>query len=190
MKVVAFRRELQGTGASRRLRNSGQTPGIIYGGTEAPVTISLDHNALFHALKKEAFHSSILDLEIDGQAQKVLLRDFQMHAYKQLVLHADFQRVDPNQPIHVKVGDRVRFWVVNCGPTHPCAYHVVGEQFDTMYLGAPPGTPIRGVQTWDVPAGGGMCFELVCDIPGEFPFVNHGFGHAQKGAIGFLVVEA
>ena len=99
----------------------------------------------------------------------------------------------PNQyiaePIHVKVGDRVRFWVVNCGPTHPSAFHVVGEQFDTMYLGAPPGTPIRGVQTWDVPAGGGMCFELVCDVPGEFPFVNHGFGHSQKGAIGFLVVD-
>ncbi|MGI8844553.1 MAG: multicopper oxidase domain-containing protein [Gemmatimonadaceae bacterium] len=99
----------------------------------------------------------------------------------------------PNQyidnPIRVKVGDRVRFWVVNCGPTHPSAFHVVGEQFDTMYLGAPPGTPIRGVQTWDVPPGGGMCFELVCDVPGEFPFVNHAFGHAQKGAIGFLVVE-
>ena len=99
----------------------------------------------------------------------------------------------PNQyigePIHVKVGDRVRFWVVNCGPTHPSAFHVVGEQFDTMYLGAPPGTPIRGVQTWDVAPGGGMCFELVCDVPGEFPFVNHGFGHAQKGAIGFLVVD-
>jgi large subunit ribosomal protein L25 len=103
MKVVAFKRELQGTGASRRLRNSGQTPGIIYGGTEAPVTIALDHNALYHALKKEAFHSSILDLEIDGKVQKVLLRDFQMHAYKQLVLHADFQRVDASQPIHVKV---------------------------------------------------------------------------------------
>jgi nitrite reductase (NO-forming) len=99
----------------------------------------------------------------------------------------------PNQyidePIRVKVGDRVRFWVVNAGPTHPSHFHVVGEQFDTMYLGAPPGSPIRGVQTWDVPAGGGMCFELVCDVPGEFPFVNHGFGHAQKGAIGFLVVE-
>jgi nitrite reductase (NO-forming) len=94
-----------------------------------------------------------------------------------------------NEPIRVTVGDRVRFWVVNCGPTHPSAFHVVGEQFDTMYLGAPPGTPIRGVQTWDIPAGGGMVFELVCDFPGEFPFVNHGFGHAQKGAIGFLVVE-
>lgn len=93
------------------------------------------------------------------------------------------------EPIKVRVGDRVRFWVVNCGPTHPCAFHVVGEQFDTMYLGAPPGTPIRGVQTWDVPAGGGMCFDLLCDIPGEFPFVNHAFGHGQKGAIGFLVVE-
>lgn len=94
-----------------------------------------------------------------------------------------------DNPIRVKVGDRVRFWVVNCGPTHSCAFHVVGEQFDTMYLGAPPGTPIRGVQTWDVPAGGGQVFELLCDIPGEFPFVNHGFGHGQKGAIGFLVVE-
>ena len=103
MKVVAFKRELQGSGASRRLRNSGQTPGIIYGGTEAPVTISLDHNALYHALKKEAFHSSILDLEIDGQVQKVLLRDFQVHAFKQLVLHADFQRVDASQKLHVKV---------------------------------------------------------------------------------------
>jgi large subunit ribosomal protein L25 len=103
MKVVAFKRELQGTGASRRLRISGQTPGIIYGGTEAPVTIALDHNALYHALKKEAFHGSVLDLELDGKVQKVLLRDFQMHAYKQLVLHADFQRVDANQPVHVKV---------------------------------------------------------------------------------------
>ncbi|MFZ6646603.1 50S ribosomal protein L25/general stress protein Ctc [Undibacterium sp. TJN25] len=103
MKVIAFARKEQGTGASRRLRNAGQTPGIIYGGTEAPVSITLDHNALYHALKKEVFHSSILDLEVDGKVEKVLLRDFQVHAYKQLVLHADFQRVDPNKKIHVKV---------------------------------------------------------------------------------------
>ena len=103
MKVVAFARTQQGTGASRRLRKAGQTPGIIYGGAAAPQLIALDGNALFHALKKEAFHGSILDLELDGQAQKVLLRDFQMHAYKQLVLHADFQRVDASQPIHTKV---------------------------------------------------------------------------------------
>jgi large subunit ribosomal protein L25 len=103
MKVVAFARTEQGSGASRRLRNAGQTPGIVYGGEAAPLNIKLDHNALFHALKKEAFHSSILDLEVDGKAEKVLLRDFQMHAYKQLVLHVDFQRVDPSQKIHVKV---------------------------------------------------------------------------------------
>ena len=103
MKVIAFPRSEQGSGASRRLRNAGQTPGIIYGGTASPVTIALDHNALYHALKKESFHSSILDMEIEGKVEKVLLRDFQMHAYKQLVLHADFQRVDAKQKIHVKV---------------------------------------------------------------------------------------
>jgi large subunit ribosomal protein L25 len=103
MKVVAFARKEQGSGASRRLRNAGQTPGIIYGGTTAPVNITLDHNALYHALKKETFHSSILDMEIDGKVEKVLLRDFQMHAFKQLVLHADFQRVNAKQKIHVKV---------------------------------------------------------------------------------------
>ena len=103
MKVVAFPRTEQGSGASRRLRRAGHTPGIIYGGPAAPVNISLDHNALYHALKKEAFHSSILDMDVNGKVEKVLLRDFQVHAYKQLVLHADFQRVDENQKIHVKV---------------------------------------------------------------------------------------
>jgi large subunit ribosomal protein L25 len=103
MKVVAFLRTEQGSGASRRLRIAGQTPGIIYGGTEAPVAISLDHNALYHALKKETFHSSILDMEIEGNVQQVLLRDFQVHAYKQLVMHADFQRVNSSEKIHVKV---------------------------------------------------------------------------------------
>ncbi len=103
MKVVAFNRTQQGTGASRRLRIAGQTPGIIYGGKEAPQLIALDGNAMWHALKKEAFHGSVLDLEIEGKTQQVLLRDFQMHAFKQLVLHADFQRVDASQPIHTKV---------------------------------------------------------------------------------------
>jgi len=92
-------------------------------------------------------------------------------------------------PIRVKRGDLVRFYVVNAGPTHPCAFHVVGEQFDTVYLGAPPASAIHGVQTFDVPAGGGMIFELQADVPGEFVFVNHAFGHGQKGAIGVLVVE-
>jgi len=93
-------------------------------------------------------------------------------------------------PIKVRVGDRVRFYVVNAGPTHPCNFHVVGEQFDTVYLGAPPGFPLRGVQTFAVAPGGGMIFEMLADIPGEFVFVNHGFGHGQKGAIGILSVES
>ena len=103
MKVVAFERPKQGSGASRRLRNAGKTPGIIYGGNEAPQAVELDHNALFHALRKEAFHSSILDIEVAGKSQKALLRDYQMHPFKPLVLHIDFQRVDAKQKIHVKV---------------------------------------------------------------------------------------
>jgi nitrite reductase (NO-forming) len=92
-------------------------------------------------------------------------------------------------PLKVHVGDRVRFYVVNAGPTHPCNFHVVGEQFDTVYLGAPPSLPLRGVQTFAVAPGGGMVFEMLADIPGEYVFVNHGFGHGQKGAIGILSVE-
>jgi nitrite reductase (NO-forming) len=92
------------------------------------------------------------------------------------------------EPLRVKVGDRVRFYVLSAGPSHPCNFHIVGEQFETVYLGAPPANAIRGVQTFSVAPGGGMIYELVCDIPGEFPFVNHGFGHGQKGAIGILEV--
>ena len=103
MKFVAFERSKQGTGASRRLRNSGRTPGIVYGSTTAPQLIELDHNALWHALKKEAFHASILEMEFDGKSTQVLLRDYQMHPYKQLVQHIDFQRVDANTTLHMKV---------------------------------------------------------------------------------------
>jgi len=102
MKFVAFERTLQGTGASRRLRNSGKVPGIVYGAGE-PRTIEVDHNALFHALKKEAFHSSILEMELGGNTQKVLLRDFQMHPWKQQVMHIDFQRIDPTTKLRIKV---------------------------------------------------------------------------------------
>jgi nitrite reductase (NO-forming) len=93
------------------------------------------------------------------------------------------------EPIRVKVGDRVRFWVVAAGPNHGSAFHIVGEQFDRVYLGSPPENFIRGVQTFSVPAGGGMVFECVCDVPGEFPFVNHSFGHGEKGSVGILLVE-
>ena len=102
MKFTAYERTLQGTGASRRLRNAAKVPGIVYG-AGTPAKIELDHNALFFALKKEAFHSSILEMELAGKTEKVLLRDFQMHAWKPIVMHVDFQRVDETTRLRKKV---------------------------------------------------------------------------------------
>ena len=102
MKFTAFERTLQGTGASRRLRHAAKVPGIVYG-AGTPKMIELDHNALFFALKKEAFHSSILEMDLAGATEKVLLRDYQMHAFKPIVMHIDFQRVDETTRLRKKV---------------------------------------------------------------------------------------
>ena len=103
MKFVAFARTLQGTGASRRLRNAAKVPGIVYGAGNQPATIELDHNALFHALKKEVFHSSVLEMELGGTTERVVLRDVQYHPFRPIVLHVDFQRVDATTRLHKKV---------------------------------------------------------------------------------------
>lgn len=103
IEVKATKRELQGSGASRRLRNAGRVPGIVYGGATTPAVIELDHNDLYHALQKEAFHASVLTLDLEGARESVVLRDVQWHGYKQQVLHIDFQRVDATHKIHVKV---------------------------------------------------------------------------------------
>jgi large subunit ribosomal protein L25 len=100
---TAFPRAKEGRGASRRLRVTGRAPGIVYGGADKPQTIELDHNALIHALKKEAFHSTILNMTLGDTTQRVLLRDVQMHPFRHEVLHIDFQRVDENRKIHMKV---------------------------------------------------------------------------------------
>ena len=102
-EITAQSRNLQGTGASRRLRASGRVPAIVYGGADKPVSVDLDHNEILLALRKEAFQSSIINLNLDGKKQAVLLRDVQAHAYKKLVLHVDFQRVDDKSEIHIKV---------------------------------------------------------------------------------------
>lgn len=101
--IKAEKRVEQGTGASRRLRRAGQTPGIIYGGDKAPVQISLDHNDLFHALRKEAFHASVLTIDVEGSQETAVLRDTQWHPFRQQVLHIDFQRVDATHKMHTKV---------------------------------------------------------------------------------------
>jgi large subunit ribosomal protein L25 len=102
-EFTAFPRTLQGTGASRRLRHTAKVPGIVYGGAAKPEMIELDHNALWHALKKEDFHSSILSMTVDKAKSPVLLRDVQYHPFKQQILHIDFQRVDESKKLHMKV---------------------------------------------------------------------------------------
>lgn len=106
MQIAATARNLQGTGASRRLRISGKAPGIVFGAGQDAQKIEIDHNSLFHALKKEAFHTSILDLDIDGQSSKVVLRDVQYHPFRAQILHIDFQRVDENTKVESKVALR------------------------------------------------------------------------------------
>jgi large subunit ribosomal protein L25 len=103
IEFTAFPRSSEGRAASRRMRRTGKAPGIVYGGVAAPQPIELDHNALIHALRNEAFHASILTMKVDGAATQVLLRDVQMHPFKNEVLHVDFQRIDPARKIHMKV---------------------------------------------------------------------------------------
>jgi len=102
-EFTAFPRANEGRGACRRLRRSGRAPGVVYGGSTEPQPIELDHNALFHALRNEAFHSSILTMKVDGAASRVVLRDVQMHPFKNEILHVDFQRVDENRRVQLRV---------------------------------------------------------------------------------------
>jgi large subunit ribosomal protein L25 len=101
--IKAEPRTLQGTGASRRLRRTDKVPGILYGGGKDAQPIELDHKELFFKLKQEAFHASILEMEMGKEKAQVLLRDYQMHPFQQRVLHADFQRVAADRKIHMKV---------------------------------------------------------------------------------------
>ncbi|HEU0220233.1 MAG TPA: 50S ribosomal protein L25/general stress protein Ctc [Gallionella sp.] len=102
IEINATNRKAQGTGASRRLRNTGRVPGVVYGSGDVNL-IELDHNDLYHKLRAEAFHASILTLNLDGKKESVLLRDFVMHPFRQQVQHIDFQRVDAKKKMHIKV---------------------------------------------------------------------------------------
>jgi large subunit ribosomal protein L25 len=103
IEIKADKRSVQGTGASRRLRRESKVPGILYGAGKDALPIELDHKDLWFKLRMEAFHASILDMEVAGEKSQVLLRDYQMHPFKPMILHADFQRVDANKKIHMKV---------------------------------------------------------------------------------------
>ncbi|MHB1592182.1 MAG: 50S ribosomal protein L25/general stress protein Ctc [Sulfuricella sp.] len=103
IEISATPRTLQGTGASRRLRRTGRIPAVIYGGGKDAAAIELDHKEVFFKLKNESFHATILTLNLDGKSEQVLLRDYQMHPFRPVVMHADFQRVNPKEKIHMKV---------------------------------------------------------------------------------------
>ena len=103
ISINAVKRDVKGTGASRRARRAGNVPGVVYGGGQAAVNLEINHKELFLEFRHEAFHSSILDLILDGKKESVLLRDFQMHPVRNTIQHMDFQRVSANEKIHVKV---------------------------------------------------------------------------------------
>ena len=101
--IQATGRNVEGKGASRRLRRAASIPAIVYGGKAAPQAIQLDHEKIWLAQQHEWFYSSILNLDIDGKVEQVLLRDMQRHPFKQIIMHLDFQRVDANQALRAKV---------------------------------------------------------------------------------------
>ena len=188
MKFVAFERAKHGTGASRRLRITGRTPGIVYGGTAEPQLIELDHNALWHALKKEAFHSSILTMEMAGAESSVLLRDVQVHPYKQLILHIDFQRVDATTKLHMKVplhffGDNESQAV----KTEGCiANHVINE-LDVLCL--PTDLPeFIKVDLSGLKKGSSLCLADI-PLPKGVKAVTHG-GNKNPVVVSVVVVAA
>ena len=102
IEIIATTRKEQGTGASRRLRKAGRVPGIVYGVGDVNM-IEMEHNDLYYKLRNEAFHASILTLNLDGKNESVMLRDFVMHPFRQQVQHIDFQRVDATKKMHIKV---------------------------------------------------------------------------------------
>jgi len=166
MQIAATSRNLQGTGASRRLRISGNTPGILFGAGQDAQKIEIDHNTLFHALKKEAFHTSILDLDLDGQVVKAVLRDVQYHPFKPAILHVDFQRVDENTKVESKVA--LRYEGAEQSPAvtveNGTVTHLITEvsvlatpaktpEFITVDLSKLTSKIIPGLQTVKAPAG-------------------------------------
>ncbi len=101
--IIAEMRDVQGTSASRRLRHAGKVPAILYGAGKETAKLTLSHNSLYHNLEDESFHSSILTVEIGGKKEKAILRDVQMHAFKQLIMHIDLQRISAKDKIHMNV---------------------------------------------------------------------------------------
>lgn len=113
-QIEATKRELEGTSASRRLRREGKIPAVLYGDQQEAQPITVDHKTLFYALEKEAFHTALLELSVDGKTHTVIVRDFQMHPFRRQVQHVDFQVVDANKPLRI----RLPLHVINAEKSH------------------------------------------------------------------------
>ena len=151
--IKAEPRSVQGTGASRRLRRESKVPGVVYGAGKDATPIQLDHKDLWFKLKTEAFHASILDMEVGSEKSQVLLRDYQMHPFRPLILHADFQRVAADKKIHMRV-----------------PLHFINEQNS-------PGVKVAGGLVEHVMKE----LELSC-LPKDLPeFIEVDLGHLQAG---------
>ena len=181
-EINATKREVQGSSASRRLRRAGRVPGILYGGTAAPLMVEFDHNELFQALRKEAFRSSVLNMNVAGTKEMCLLRDVQMHAYKLQIKHVDFQRIDATHAIHQKV--RLHFINADIAPgvkiDGGMVQHVMTELDVKCLPNDLPG--FIEVDLKDLSAGQSLHMSQV-KLPAGVEIVHHGEGDAVVVAI-------
>jgi large subunit ribosomal protein L25 len=174
MKFNATARSVQGSSASRRLRRAGRVPAIVYGAGTQPLNIDLDHNEIYHALRKEEFHSSILDMDLEGgKGEQVLLRSVQWHAYKQQVLHVDFQRVDANKPLHTKVP--LHFMNVEVSPAVKLSAAIITHVLNEIDVSCLPADLPKFIEVDLSKLEGGASLHLAdIDLPKGVTFVPHG----------------
>ncbi len=135
-KITATGRKDEGKGASRRLRHAAQVPAIVYGGDAAPQSIQLEHEKTWLASQNEWFYAAILDLEVDGTVEQVLLRDMQRHPYRQQIMHLDFQRIRAGEAIRVAVP--LHFLNEDESPAGKAADVVIGHEHNEVQISCMP----------------------------------------------------
>jgi large subunit ribosomal protein L25 len=184
MQFNATSRSVKGTSASRRLRRAGRVPGIVYGGKDDAISVEFDHNEIFHALRKEEFHASILDMKLDGKGkgQPVLLRAVQWHPYKALVLHVDFQRVDSKQTLTTKVP--LHFINGDLSPAVKLEGQIISQVLTELEITCLPSDLPQSIQVdlGNMPAGGNI---YLSDLK-----LPEGVTHTVHGAEDDLVIAA
>jgi large subunit ribosomal protein L25 len=173
MQFNATPRSVQGTSASRRLRHASLIPAIVYGGKDKPVNIELDHNEIYHALRKEQFHSSILEMQLEGKSHQVLLRAVQWHPYKQIVMHVDFQRVDADKILHTKVP--LHFINADISPAVKLSAAIISHVFTELEIACLPVNLPQFIEVDLSKLIGGESIHLAdITMPKGVTFVAHG----------------